>query len=159
MWREDTVPDKSTILRVRHRLAAHQLTVQLFEAVRTLRTDKRLLLKAGTIVDATIIVAPSSTKHATRTRDPVMPQTRTGQQWDVGRKIHVDSATRGIVHSLPTTDAAQADSTPLAHLVHGEESTRSGDEAYSKADDNLHWEAGWGRSRVTKRRKRTPRTA
>ena len=67
---EDTVPDESMILRFRNLLEQHQLTVQIFEAVRTLLTEQRLLLKAGTIVDATIIAAPSSTKNATKTRDP-----------------------------------------------------------------------------------------
>ena len=110
---DDTVPDESTILRFRHLLA------QMFAAIRELLEEKRLLLKAGTIVDATIIAAPSSTKNATGTRDPEMKQTRKGNQWYVGMKLHVGTDTRGIVHSLVTTDAAQADITQLPALVHG----------------------------------------
>ena len=155
---EDTVPDESTILRFRHLLEQHQLTAQMFEAVKTLLTDNRLLLKAGTMVDATIIAAPSSTENATKTRDPAMKQTRKGQQWYFGMKIHVGTDTRGVVHSLTTTDAAQADITQLPHLVHGAASTLFGDKAYYKAEDKLHWEASGGQYRVNKRGKRTPRT-
>jgi len=154
---EDTVPDESTILRFRHLLEQHQLTAQMFEAVKQLLIDKRLLLKAGTIVDATIIAAPSSTKNATKTRDPEMKQTRKGQQWYFGMKVHVGTDTRGLAHSITTTDAAQADITQLPHLVHGEESTLYGDKAYYKAEDKRHWEAGGGRYRVNKSGKRTPR--
>jgi IS5 family transposase len=143
---EDTVPDESTILRFRHLLEQHQLTAQMFEAIRGLLEEKRLLLKAGTIVDATIIAAPSSTKNATGTRDPAMKQTRKGQQWYFGMKIHVGTDTRGIVHSLVTTDAAQADITQIPALVHGEETTLYGDKAYYKTDDKAHWEASGKRS-------------
>ena len=120
---EDTVPDESTILRFRHLLEQHQLTVSIFDAVRDLLADQRLLLTAGTIVDATIIAAPSSTKNATKTRDPEMKQTRKGNQWYFGMKVHVGTDTRGLVHTLTTTDAATADITQLDELLHGHEST------------------------------------
>ena len=155
---EDTVPDESTILRFRHLLEQHQLTVQIFEAVRTLLTEQRLLLKAGTIVDATIIAAPSSTKNATKTRDPAMKQTRKGQQWYFGMKVHIGTDTRGLVHSLTTTDAAQADITQLPHLLTGEESDLYGDKAYYKQDHKAHWTAGGGRYRVNKSGTRTAQT-
>ena len=155
---EDTVPDESTILRFRHLLEQHQLTVQIFEAVRTLLTAQRLLLKAGTIVDATIIAAPSSTKNATKTRDPAMKQTRKGQQWYFGMKVHVGTDTRGLVHSLTTTDAAQADITQLPHLLTGHESDLYGDKAYYKQDHKAHWTAGGGRYRVNKSGTRTEQT-
>ena len=155
---EDTVPDESTILRFRHLLEQHQLTVQIFEAVRALLTEQRLLLKAGTIVDATIIAAPSSTKNATKTRDPAMKQTRKGQQWYFGMKVHVGTDTRGVVHSLTTTDAAQADITQLPHLLTGDESDLYGDKAYYKQDHKAQWQAGGGRYRVNKSGKRTKRT-
>lgn len=147
---EDTVPDESTILRFRHLLEQHQLTAQMFATVRGLLEEKRLLLKAGTIVDATIIAAPSSTKNATQTRDPAMKQTRKGQQWYFGMKVHIGTDTRGIVHSLVTTDAAQADITQLPALVTGQETTLYGDKAYYKAADKAHWEAGGGTYRVNK---------
>lgn len=152
---EDTVPDESTILRFRHLLEQHQLTAAMFEAVKTLLTEKRLLLKAGTIVDATIIAAPSSTKNATQARDPEMKQTRKGQQWYFGMKIHVGTDTRGVVHSLTTTDAAVADISQLTHLVRGSETTLFGDKAYYKTEHQLHWEASGGRYRVNKSGKRT----
>ena len=155
---EDTVPDESTILRFRHLLEWHRLTEQIFDAVRTLLTEQRLLLRAGTIVDATIIAAPSSTKNATKTRDPAMKQTRKGQQWYFGMKVHVGTDTRGVVHSLTTTDAAQADIGQLPHLLTGEESDLYGDKAYYKQDHKAHWTAGGGRYRVNKSGRRTPRT-
>ena len=86
---EDTVPDESTILRFRHLLEPHQLTAAMFDAVKRLLTEQRLLLKGGTIVDATIIAAPSSTKDATQTRDPAMTQTQKEPQWCFGMKVHV----------------------------------------------------------------------
>ncbi len=84
---EDVVPDETTILRFRHRLEKHRLTEAIFEAVKDLLTEQRLLLRAGTIVDATIIAAPSSTKNATGTRDPEMKQTRKGGSWHFGMKL------------------------------------------------------------------------
>ena len=117
---EDTVPDVSTILRFRHLLEQHQLTAAMFAAVKTLLTEKRLLLKAGTIIDATIIAALSSTKNATHTRDPEMKQTRKGHQWHFGMKVHVGTDTRGPVQSLTKTDAAQHNSTQLPQLLHGQ---------------------------------------
>lgn len=155
---EDTVPDESTILRFRHLLEQQQLTAAMFDAVKTLLTEKRLLLKAGTIVDATIIAAPGSTKNVTQTRDPEMHQTRKGQQWYFGMKIHVGTDTRGIVHSLTTTDAAHADIGQLPHLLHGQETTLYGDKAYYKAEDKLQWELSGGRYRVNKSGKRTARS-
>jgi len=85
---EDTVPDESTILRFRHLLEAHQLMARMFEAVRDLLVDRDLLVTTGTIVDATLIAAPSSTKNATKTRDPEMRQTRKGKSWYFGMKCH-----------------------------------------------------------------------
>ena len=152
---EDTVPDESTILRFRHLLEAHQLTAEMFATVRTLLEEKRLLLKAGTIVDATILAAPSSTKNATGTRDPEMHQTRKGNQWHFGMKVHVGTDTQGLVHSVTTTDAATADITQLADLLHGEETTLYGDKAYYKADDKLNWECSGGKYRVNKSGKRS----
>ena len=154
---EDTVPDEST-LRFRHLLEQHQLTVQIFEAVRALLTEQRLLLKAGTVVDATIIAAPSLTKNATKTRDPAMKQTRKGQQWYFSMKVHVGTDTRVVVHSLTTTDAAQADITQLPHLLTGNESDLYGDNAYYKQDHEAHWHARGGRYRVKNSGKRTRRT-
>jgi hypothetical protein len=113
---DDVVPDETTLLRFRHLLERHQLTAALFGAIRDLLTAHRLLLQAGTIVDATIIHAPSSTKNATQTRDPEMRQTRKGQQWYFGMKLHVGTDLRGLVHHVVATDAAAADITQLPAL-------------------------------------------
>jgi IS5 family transposase len=127
---EDVVPDETTILRFRHLLEEHRLTEAIFAAVRDLLTTKRLLLQAGTIVDATIIAAPSSTKNAAHARDPEMRQTKKGNTWYFGMKLHVGTDPRGLVHSLTTTDAAHADVTQLPALVHGAERALYGDRAY-----------------------------
>ena len=127
---EDRIPDESTILRFRHLLEQHQLTEAIFAEVRSLLEEKRLLLKSGTIVDATIIAAPPSTKNAEKARDPEMHQTRKGKQWHFGMKAHVGTDRRGIVHSLATTDAAAADISQMHKLLHGAESEVFGDQAY-----------------------------
>lgn len=126
----DAVPDESTILRFRHLLERHQLTEAMFGAVRALLEDKQLLLKAGTIVDATIIEAPPSTKNAAQARDPERHQTKKGQTWHFGMKAHVGTDPQGIVHSLTTTAAHVADITMLPQLLHGEERVLYGDQAY-----------------------------
>ena len=106
---EDLVPDETTILRFRHLLEEHHVTAAIFAAVRDLLAEKRLLLQSGTIVDATIIAAPSSTKNAAQARDPEMRQTKKGNTWYFGMKVHIGTDPHGLVHSLTTTDAAQAD--------------------------------------------------
>ena len=106
---DDKIPDESTILRFRHLLEKHQLTEAIFETVKDLLAEHRLTLRAGTIVDATIIAAPSSTKNATKTRDPEMKQTRKGGSWHFGMKLHIGTDIHGRVHSLTATHAAEAD--------------------------------------------------
>lgn len=148
---DDAIPDETTILHFRHLLERHQLTERLFDGVRSLLETKGLLLKSGTIVDATILHAPSSTKNATQTRDPEMRQTRKGKQWYYGMKVHVGTDRRGLVHSLTTTDAAQADITQLPYLLHGEETELFGDRAYWAEDDRQACEAAGTRYRVNRR--------
>jgi transposase, IS5 family len=127
---EEEIPDESTILRFRHLLEEHHLTEQIFTEIRTLLEEKRLLLKSGTIVDATIIAAPPSTKNAEGKRDPEMHQARKGKDWHFGMKAHVGTDRRGIVHSLTTTAANVHDSTQMAKLLHGQEREVFGDQAY-----------------------------
>src|SRR5690606_28329745 len=127
---DDAIPDESTILRFRHLLERHKLTEQIFAEVRTLLEEKRLLLKSGTIVDATIIAAPPSTKNAEKARDPEMHQTKKGKDWHFGMKAHVGTDKRGTVHSLVTTAANKADISQLPELLHGEEKELLGDQAY-----------------------------
>jgi transposase, IS5 family len=118
---DDVVPDETTILRFRHLLEKHGLTAGIFEEVQSLLEEKRLLLRSGTIVDATIIAAPSSTKNASTTRDPEMKQTRKGKTWHFGMKLHVGTDRRGMVHTVRATNASAADITQLPDLLHGQE--------------------------------------
>src|SRR5919109_437336 len=129
---EDVVPDETTILRFRHILEKNGLTRAIFETINALLAEKRLTLKSGTIVDATIISAPSSTKNATGTRDPEMKQGRKGKTWHFGMKLHVGTDPRGIVHSVVATNAGAADITQLHDLLHGEEREIFADQAYWK---------------------------
>jgi IS5 family transposase len=148
---EDVVPDESTILRFRHLLEEHRLTGKIFDAIRDLLTEKRLLLKAGTIVDATIIAAPSTTKNATKSRDPEMKQTRKGNAWHFGMKLHVGTDRKGRVHSVTGTHAATADITEMPNLLHGDERVVYGDQAYWKEADRQGFEARGVRYRVNRR--------
>ena len=148
---DDAVPDETTILHFRHLLQTHQLPAQLFAAVRGLLETRGLLLKAGTIVDATIISAPSSTKNETGARDPEMKQGRTGRTWHFGMKLHVGTDRKGRVHSLTATHAGASDITQMPALVHGEESAVYGDQAYWKEADRQAFEARGVRYRVNRR--------
>jgi len=148
---DDVVPDETTILRFRHLLETHRLTAAIFDAVKELLTAKRLLLKSGTIVDATIIAAPSSTKNAAQARDPEMKQTRKGNAWHFGMKLHVGTDPKGRVHSLTATHAGVADITQLPQLLHGEEGVLYGDQAYWKEADRQALEARGVRYRVNRR--------
>jgi IS5 family transposase len=148
---EDAVPDESTILRFRHLLETHQLPEQIFALVRGLLETKGLLMKTGTIVDATIIHAPSSTKNATGTRDPEMRQGKKGKAWYFGMKVHVGTDPRGLVHSVTTTDAGQADIQQAPYLLHGEERVLYGDQAYWSESDRQACEAAGIRYRVNRR--------
>ena len=148
---DDKIPDESTILRFRHRLEQHGLTEAIFEAVKDLLAEQRLTLRAGTIVDATIIAAPSSTKNATGTRDPEMKQSRKGKNWHFGMKLHIGTDRRGIVHSLTATHAAESDIGQLPHLLHGEEAVLYGDQAYWKEEHRQAFEARGVRYRVNRR--------
>ena len=148
---EEAIPDETTILRFRHLLEQHQLTARLFTEVRQLLEERRLLLRAGTIVDATIISAPSSTKNATQRRDPEMRPTRKGNAWYFGMKLHVGTDTRGIVHSLTATDAAVHDSSQLPALLHGAETAVYGDKAYWSEAARQHYTQTGVRFRVNRR--------
>src|SRR3984957_8707746 len=100
---DEVVPDESTILRFRHLLERHALTHAIFDAVADLLEERRLLLRAGTIVGATLIAARSSTKKARASRDPEMKQTRKGRNWHFGMKLHIGTDRRGIVHTVRAT--------------------------------------------------------
>ena len=127
----DAIPDETTILKFRHFLEAHRLTEALFRLTRRYLSERGLLLHEGTIVDASIINAPSSTKNRERKRDPEMKQTKKGNAWYFGMKTHIGTDTQGRVHSVAVTDAAVHDSVVMDECLHGEEAVIYGDKAYA----------------------------
>jgi transposase, IS5 family len=128
----EPVPDETTICKFRHLLEAHQLGEHLFARIGAYLAQQGLQVSRGTIVDATIIAAPSSTKNRQKARDPEMHQTKKGNQWYFGMKAHigVDSRTK-LIHSVAATAANVHDSQVLPQLLHGQETRVGGDAAYS----------------------------
>ena len=127
----EPIPDESTILQFRHRLERHGLGTALFETINAHLARRGLRLSEGTIVDATIIAAPSSTKNRGHTRDPEMHQTKKGNLWHFGMKFHIGvDAESGQVHSLSATPANVADVVEARWLLHGEETVAYGDAGY-----------------------------
>ena len=127
----DIIPDETTILRFRRLLEIDQLTQGLFVEINSLLSERGLFVGKGTIVDATIIHAPSSTKNAQNKRDPEMHQTRKGKQRYFGMKMHTGTdAESGLVHSIEATAANVHDANVLGQLLHGEEQALYGDSAY-----------------------------
>ena len=111
------------------------------------------MLKSGTIVDATLLAAPASTKNAARARDPEMKQTRKGKQYYFGMKVHAGTDLRGITHSLAFSHAAVADITMLPDLLHGEEEALYGDRAYWSEAHRQFAQQAWVRYRVNRKAK------
>ena len=144
---EDNLPDESTILRFRHLLEAHSLSLQILATINATLAAKGLLLKSGTVVDATLIAAPSSTKNSSGERDPEMHQTKKGNQWHFGMKAHIGvDADSGLVHTVVGTAANVNDVTQAHALVHGEEIDVFADAGYQgvcKRDETqdiaVHW--------------------
>jgi len=127
----EAVPDATTLLKFRHLLEAHDLTRTIFSEVSALLSERKLLMKEGTIVDATIIAAPSSTKNARKERDPEMHQTKKGNQWYFGMKAHIGAdAQSGLVHRVTGTAANVADIAQTHELLHGEEKAGYADAGY-----------------------------
>jgi len=152
----EPVPDATTILKFRHLLERHELGQAIFAEVGRILQQRGLKLSAGTIVDATIIAAPSSTKNAEQQRDPEMKQTRKGNQWHFGMKVHigVDSRT-GLVHSAVVTSANVHDKHPLPDLLHGAEKRVYGDRGYQGCGEIIKAAAPEARD-FTNRRVRRP---
>lgn len=127
----EAVPDETTICKFRHLIEAHELGAAMLHAVNDHLNTKGIKIGTGTIVDATIIHAPSSTKNSTGERDPEMHQTKKGNQWYFGMKAHVgvDSKEK-IIHSAAVTPANTHDSQVIADLLHGDEAKVWGDSAY-----------------------------
>ena len=128
----EPVPDETTILNFRHLMEKHHLGDELFHIVNTYLAENGMKVNRGTIVDATIINAPSSTKNKEKARDPEMHQTKKGNEWYFGMKAHigVDSKTK-MIHSVSVTAANTHDSQVLEDLLHGNETRVYGDSAYA----------------------------
>ncbi|MEQ7825429.1 IS5 family transposase [Xanthomonas hortorum pv. hederae] len=131
----DNVPDETTILNFRRLLETHGLAARMLDAVNAHLARKGQSLRSGTIVDATLIAAPSSTKNADHARDPEMHQTRKGNQWYFGMKAHIGvDEFSGLVHHVHCTAANVADVTVTHTLLHGKEDSVFGDSGYTGAD-------------------------
>ena len=129
------IPDHSTILKFRHLLERHGLARQIVEEVNDWLSQAGMLLKEGSLMDATIIEAPSSTKNQSGERDPEMHQTKKGNQWHFGLKAHIGvDARTGITHSFTTTAAHEHDLNQAEHLLHGEEAFIFADSGYRGAE-------------------------
>ena len=143
----EPIPDESTILHFRHLLERHELDQGLFEEIKSHLEDQGVRLREGTIVDATIIEAPSSTKNRSGQRDPEMRQVKKGNQYHFGMKLHIGvDAETGLVHSFSTTSANVHDVTEAHRLLHGEEQQVWGDAGYigvQKREENLGLAVDW----------------
>jgi IS5 family transposase len=141
------LPDRVSILRFRHLLEKHNLAKQFFETVNAMLRQRGLMLHSGTVIDATIIAAPSSTKNSSGKRDPEMHQTKKGNQWHHGMKSHIGAdAQSGLVHSMVGTAANANDVTQAHALVHGEESDVYADAGYQgvgKRAETQNIEVNW----------------
>ena len=138
----EPVPDETTVMRFRHLLERHKLGERIFEAVGRVLVERGLRLSRGTIVDATIIAAPSSTKNARGERDPQMHQTKKGNEWHFGMKAHVgvDSQSK-VIHSVVVTPANTADCKLLDQLLLGHERRVYGDQAYKSQGEVIRAKA------------------
>ena len=145
-------PDETTICRFRHLLEKHHLGKRLFEAVNVYLRENGVKVAGGTIVDATIISAPSSTKNKAKERDPEMHQTKKGNQWYFGMKAHIGVDSRSkLIHTLVTTSANVHDSKILPDLLHGNETRVWGDSAYAGQNEAIRAKAPNARAFINKR--------
>jgi len=158
----ESAPDATTLLKFRRLLEAHGLTQAIFEAINVHLAAKGLLLREGSVVDATIISAPSSTKNDSGTRDPEMHQTRKGKNWFFGMKAHIGAdRDSGLVHTVVGTAANVSDVAVGNALLHGQETDVFADAGYQgaeKRDDatGANWHVAM-RPSVRRRWKRQPR--
>ncbi len=165
--RTERAPDSTTLLKFRRLLETHDLTRALLDGVNAGMQERRLLLKRGTLIDATIIAAPSSTKNAQGTRDPEMRSTKKGNNWHFGLKLHIGvDAESGLAHTGVTTAAHAADVSHVTELLHGEEADVFADAGYTGVDKrdevtaaqqdgriapNVNWHVATKRSLIKKR--------
>jgi IS5 family transposase len=138
----EAAPDATTLLKFRRLLEAHELTRKIFETINAHLAEKGLMMREGTIVDATLIAAPPSTKNEAKGRDPEMHQTKKGKNWHFGMKAHIGvDAKSGLVHTVIGTAANVSDVSQTHGLLHGEEHTVHGDAGYQGADKRPENEA------------------
>ena len=131
---DDRLPDETTILRFRHLLEQHDLAPKILAKVNEVLIDKGLMLRAGTVVDATLIAAPSSTKNASGERDPEMKQSKKGNQWYFGMKAHIGvDAASGLTHTVRGTAGSVNDVVVANELLHGKERDAFADAGYQGA--------------------------
>jgi len=128
---KESVPDATTLMGFRHLLEANQLPQAILKEVNTLLKERGLLMNQGTLIDATLIAAPSSTKNEKRERDPDMHQAKKGNQWHFGMKAHIGADDEsGLVHTVVSTAANVSDISKTAELLHGEEIRVGADAGY-----------------------------
>jgi IS5 family transposase len=150
----EAIPDETTILNFRRLMEKNDLAPEIFGRINAYLTRKGLMLKRGSIVDATIIAAPSSTKNAEGQRDPEMHQTKKGKQWHFGMKAHIGvDADSGLVHTVTTTPANEPDVDEVRFLLHGKEEVVHADAGYAGAQRRvnrrrLRWEIAAKRGRI-----------
>lgn len=156
----EAAPDATTLLKFRRLLEQHNLTRRIFEVISAHLADKGLMMREGTIVDATIIAAPPSTKNREKARDSEMHQTKKGNQYYFGMKAHIGvDANSGVVHSLVTTAANAGDVTQTHKLLHGKERDVFADSGYTGADkreETLELDVNWHIAMKRKQRKALP---
>ena len=143
----ESAPDATTLLKFRHLLEQKGLTKQIFDLINAHLAQKGLTMRSGTIVDATLIAAPSSTKNEEGKRDPEMHQTKKGNQWHFGMKAHIGVDIKsGLVHTVVGTAANVHDVTQTHALLHGQETIVLGDAGYhgvEKREENRHKDVDW----------------
>ena len=137
----ERIPDETTILAFRHLLEKHELGQQIFETVKAHLKARGMAMKQGKIIDATLIAAPSSTKNKQGERDPEIHQTKKGNQWYFGMKVHIGvDVASGLIHSVQTTSANVHDLTPAPELLHREETLVYADAGYQGIDKRQEME-------------------
>jgi IS5 family transposase len=170
----ESVPDATTLLKFRRLLEQHRLTAKLFEGINADLAERGLLLREGTMVDATIIAAPPSTKNEDKARDPEMHQTKKGNEWHFGMKAHIGAdADSGLVHSLHATSANESDVAHTHQVLHGQEAMAFLDAGYTgvekrpevaqaqaegKIRSDIEWNVAERRSKITKMAEGTLKT-
>lgn len=158
----EAAPDATTLLKFRRLLEHHGLTRKIFEVINAHLADKGLMLREGTIVDATLIAAPPSTKNRDKQRDPEMHQTKKGNEWHFGMKAHVGvDADSGLVHTVVATAANVGDVTQAHALLHGDERVAFGDAGYQgveKREENRDTKVRWHVAMKRGKRKALPAT-